>query len=138
MQLKLSGEEIRAICHNLVAIDLVIEAFDVNSLKLTIKISKNGMKAYATLLDLLGKQKVLNGPRMQDTTIQEMKNESSKRLLFSQKFIDITSTLDTMNYEIVLTKRGVEQITVMFDLHQKSYVDLTTKINRFLTKLGII
>ena len=124
----MNREETRAIRENLIAISLIVAAYDIDSNKIKYKINNNGLLMYATLLKLLGRNSVLNGTIMDSETIKTNYRHTMKSMIIEQGFIDFTP-LDEKAYTI--TKRGMEHIKVMFNLHQKR--NLKGTLNRLFS-----
>lgn len=125
----MNREEIRAIRENLVAINLIVAAYDLDSDKIKYKINSNGLEMYATLLKLLGKNQILNGTTLDDESIKTNYRHTMKGVIIAQGFIDFTP-LDEKTYTI--TKRGMEHIKVMFNPKGKG----NGRLNRFF-RIGL-
>lgn len=129
MKTTLSREEINAIQSNLIAIGLVTNVYVIESGRTELSVNKNGMRLYATLLSLLQKNKIFNGPILTDSYIKTHTLCSFENLLLKQNFIDFTP-LDSN--KCVLTQRGMEHIIIMFALKQKGHTRIGLKINKFI------
>ena len=128
--MKISKEEIAAIQANLYAIEMLTGAYNLGTGHARYHVSKTGMDVYITILYLLGKQQILNGPKYTSEHIKMNENNHSRELALEQKFIDILP-----EHEYVLTIRGAEHIKVMFDIGVlKSSTPKKSWLNRFHLK----
>jgi hypothetical protein len=120
------SEEIEAIRANLEAIDMITGGYDITTNTFKYHITTSGLRVYVTLLYMTGATNLFNGPRYTKEYTRRHYYEISKDLVISQGFIKLTA--DNL---YVLTPRGAEHITVMFDLYGKKRTSLIAKLNRF-------
>lgn len=132
--MKMNKSEVRAIKANLVAIGVVADSYNLESNKVEYQINKTGMRMYCTLLTMLDKTKILNGPEMPPHIIKINTLDSMQDLIFNQKFVDFTP-MSVETY--MLTKRGMEHVKIMFNMDfNKEPRELATKLNR-LFRFGL-
>lgn len=115
---KLTSEEKVAVIGNLVAHGLVSRVLDLDSNTIEFKITKKGIQTYATILSMLGRTKILNGPSLSKPQIKYHTLERLKDLVQSQKFVEYIES-----DEVYITERGAQHIKVMFSIKN----DITPK-----------
>lgn len=115
---KLTSEEKVAVIGNLVAHGLLSRVLDLDSNTIEFKITKKGIQTYATILSMLGRTKILNGPSLSKPQIKYHTLERLKDLVQSQKFVEYIES-----DEVYITERGAQHIKVMFSIKN----DITPK-----------
>lgn len=132
MNPKISTEEKYAILQNLVAHKFLSENFSIVNRGYNFKVTERGLKLYASILDMTGQQKILNGPKKTKPDIMYLASDSMRHKAIDLGFIEY-EPLDKM---YSLTRRGVEHISVLFNPKMKGHTDIATKINR-LFRFGL-
>jgi len=130
--MKISNEEIHIIRGNLVAIGLLSRTYDLTNNTTVLRITKRGMQTYATLLHLLGENKLFDAPVLSNEEIETNVLNSLRDLILQQKFVEFVAFNDD---KYSLTHRGAEHIMVMFKSNMKAHVNLSTKICRIFKRL---
>ena len=108
-------EQTNAIKLNLDAIGLITSYYDLYTKQTQIKVNKNGIRMYATILNKLGVSQMLKGPTLTSEAIQTNTLGSMETLALQQKFIEFMP-LDDGRIKWMLTKRGMEHIKVLFSI----------------------
>lgn len=125
MKIKMSSDEIEAIRANLETIDMITGGYDITTNTFKYHITTSGLRVYVTLLYMTGATTLFGGPSYTKEYIRRHYFETSKDLIISQGFITLTA-----NNLYVLTPRGAEHITIMFDLYGKEHTGLKGRLNR--------
>lgn len=130
--MKISNEEIRIIRGNLVALGLLTRTYDLSHDTTILRITKKGMQMYATLLHLLGENKLFDAPVLSKDEIEPNILNSLRDLIFEQKFVEFIALSDD---KYALTHRGAEHIKIMFKTNMKPHISLTVKICKLFKQL---